>query len=95
MSKVELGDKVKDQISGFTGIVVGITKYITGCDRATIDPGCKKDGEMMCAEDIDVMTLKVTKKKAVVVNDENVKTKKAPAKKKGASYSTPGTNRRY
>jgi len=26
-----LGDELKDEVTGFSGIVVGITKYATGC----------------------------------------------------------------
>lgn len=33
-----LGEKVKDQISGFTGIVTGKAEYITGCVQYLIQP---------------------------------------------------------
>ncbi len=28
---IKLGDKVKDSITGFTGIVIGISSYLNGC----------------------------------------------------------------
>ncbi len=28
---IKLGDKVKDSITGFTGIVTGISSYLNGC----------------------------------------------------------------
>ena len=40
--KVHLGDKVKDEVSGLTGIVVGITTFLHGCQRITIHPQVKK-----------------------------------------------------
>ncbi len=36
MSKVKLGDRVKDNISEFEGIVVGITTWLNGCARIGI-----------------------------------------------------------
>ena len=89
MKKVELGDRVKDKVSGFNGVVVAITKFLTGCDRACIDPGCNKDGSMAEAQSIDVLTLEVIEKKAVVV--------KPPAKKeaKGGSYDLSKIKERY
>lgn len=35
---VQLGDKVKDRISGFTGIVTADYKYLNGCHRYQVDP---------------------------------------------------------
>lgn len=42
---VRLGDKVKDTISKFTGIVVARTEWLTGCVRIGIEPlTLDKDG---------------------------------------------------
>lgn len=35
---VELGDRVKDKISGLKGIAVGISNYLYGCRRISIQP---------------------------------------------------------
>lgn len=35
---IKLGDKAKDKISGFTGIVTGEYKYLNGCVRLQLDP---------------------------------------------------------
>ena len=91
MKIIELGDKVKDKVSGFSGIVVAITQYLTGCDRALVDAGCDKDGKMREAENIDVLTLRIVKKQAVVIEIE--KQKKSPPKKTGGSYDIPKINR--
>lgn len=42
-NKIHLGDEVRDEVSGITGIVVGITTFIHGCERITISPKVKKD----------------------------------------------------
>ena len=35
---IKLGDKVKDKISGYKGIVTAIAKYLNGCTRILIEP---------------------------------------------------------
>lgn len=34
--KIELGARVRDKITGFTGIVVARTEYLTGCTRVSL-----------------------------------------------------------
>lgn len=41
---IELGDKAKDEVSGFTGIVTAIAKYLNKCTRVEISPTKTKDG---------------------------------------------------
>lgn len=36
--EIELGDEVVDNITGFKGTVVAITKWISGCDRVNVQP---------------------------------------------------------
>lgn len=43
--KIELGDKVKDTITGFKGVVVCIATYLNGCRRLAIQPPLSKDGD--------------------------------------------------
>ncbi len=42
---INLGDRAKDKVSGFTGIVVGRTEWLHGCVRVTIQPEEMKDGK--------------------------------------------------
>lgn len=42
---LKLGDKAKDQISGFTGTIVAITEWLNGCRRITIQPSALHDGK--------------------------------------------------
>lgn len=42
---VNLGDKVKDTISGFVGIATGRSEYLYGCVRICVTPAEMKDGK--------------------------------------------------
>lgn len=42
---IELGDVAKDSITGFTGVVIGRTKWLHGCVRLTLQPQEMKDGK--------------------------------------------------
>jgi hypothetical protein len=33
---IQLGDKAKDKITGFTGVAVAKTEYLTGCTRVSL-----------------------------------------------------------
>jgi hypothetical protein len=56
---VQLGDKAKDKITGFTGTVVAITRWINNCERATLQPPIDKDGKLLQCETFDVPSLEV------------------------------------
>jgi hypothetical protein len=62
---IELGDKVKHKISGFEGIVIGITHYLSGCDQAGIRPQKLHDGKPISAHWFDVNMIDVIKKGVV------------------------------
>jgi hypothetical protein len=59
--KAKLGDKVKDKITGFKGIVVSAHDYLNGCTRLTVQPKLKKDGTMPNTETFDEPQLQVMK----------------------------------
>ena len=51
---INLGDKVRDSISGYEGIVIGITEWLHGCRRIGIKPmKLDKDGKPLEIEWID------------------------------------------
>ncbi len=56
---IALGDKVKDTMTGFIGIVAGITKWKTGCDTAVVQPPVDKDGKHQDSKAFDVTALTV------------------------------------
>lgn len=56
--KITLGSTQTDQLTGFTGVVTGITHWITGCDRYQLSPaGLDKDGNVQKPEWFDEVQL--------------------------------------
>lgn len=41
---IALGTKVKDVITGFSGVVTGRVEYLTGCNQLLVTPAIAKDG---------------------------------------------------
>jgi hypothetical protein len=70
MDKIEFGDKVKERISGFTGIVTGYATYITGCNKVLIDSNKVSPGGDVQQMWTDEDRVKIIKKKAFVLNPE-------------------------
>jgi len=83
---VELGDKVKDSVTGFTGVAIGRTQWLYGCDRIIVQPPVGKDGKLGETGQFDEPSLVVIAKKKVTV-------KKVPGAKTGGFNITPMQNR--
>ncbi len=62
---IELGDQVKDKVSGFTGIAIGEIKWIYGCKRFVVQPKATKEGKLEDAVNFDEHSLEIVKKQAV------------------------------
>ncbi len=63
---INLGDKVKDTVTGFMGIAVGITRWLHGCNRVIVQPeGLTKEGKIFENQSFDEPQLKVLKAKTV------------------------------
>lgn len=56
---VNLGDLVKDRITGFQGVCTGLVQYLNGCVRAVIQPTELKDGKPIDAQWLDVEQVEV------------------------------------
>jgi hypothetical protein len=55
-----LGDKVKDTVTGFEGIIVAKTDWLYGCTRCTVQPGfLDKDGKTIEAQGFDELQLEL------------------------------------
>ena len=65
--KIEFGDKVKDTITGFSGVVTALAYYSTGCNQALIQPELGKDGEWQDARWFDFERVQVTEPKAITI----------------------------
>jgi hypothetical protein len=68
MKEVTLGCEVTDKITGFKGTVIGIVRYLTGCDQALISPRTKDAREYPEASWLDINRLKVSSKNLVVLD---------------------------
>ena len=66
--ELELGDKVKDTISGYTGIAICIGDWISGCRRVTVQARELKDGKPVDAMTFDVEQLEVIEDKSQPVS---------------------------
>lgn len=54
MSKFQNGDKVKDSVTGFEGIIVCTTNWLNGCTRYGVQPDkLTKEGTMHGVEMVD------------------------------------------
>lgn len=61
-NEIKLGDKVKDKISGFIGIVVACTDWMHGCTRIGVQPTkLKDDGTLIDAQWFDLPQLEKIK----------------------------------
>lgn len=60
---IELGDRVKDPITGLAGIVTSITIWLHGCIRIGVQPENLKDGKPVEASYVDQSQLVVVKKR--------------------------------
>ncbi len=59
---IKLGDDVRDQVTGFRGIVIAITQWLNGCARMVVQPkGSDKEGKIKASETIDELQLEVVK----------------------------------
>lgn len=59
---INLGDKVEDTISGFTGVVIGRSEFLHGCIRCGVQPTkLKSDGGINETQWFDEPQLKVIK----------------------------------
>lgn len=62
--QIQLGDRVKDRMTGFKGIVIGKHVFLTGCAKATVQPEELKDGKPLDSQWFDIQHLEVVKASA-------------------------------
>jgi hypothetical protein len=58
--EIRLGHPVRDVITGFKGIVVGIIDYISGCRQALVTPPVNEKGDIIESRYFDTDRLEVT-----------------------------------
>lgn len=71
---VKLGDKVKDRVTGLTGIVVARTDWLNGCIRMSVQPQELKDGKPVESSCFDIEELVLLKAGVVQPKPEKKRT---------------------
>jgi hypothetical protein len=66
---VKLGQRVRDSISGFEGVVTGRAEYISGCHQALVAPTVTAEGAFRNSEWFDEQRLQVLNAPAVVLDN--------------------------
>ena len=65
----DMGTKVEDKITGFTGTITGVARYVTGCDNYLVQPPAKdadyKEGRWLDEGRLQIIEEKVIDKKDV------------------------------
>lgn len=83
--KPKIGDRAKDIVTGFTGIITGKHKWISGCDTVTLQSQEMHNGEPVKTRGCDINCIEVLERGAVKANDH-----KLPAREKvGGPRDTP------
>jgi hypothetical protein len=72
--KFELGETVKDKVTGFKGVVVGRSNHISGCDTFGVQASTLKDGAPQDPKWFDEPRLESTGKRMDIVDGRTVKT---------------------
>ena len=67
-----LGDKVTDPITGFTGVIVGITQWMQGCAVASVQPPMGADGKVPESHGFDVTRIVMAEKAAATIEPQRV-----------------------
>lgn len=66
---IKLGQKVRDQITGFTGVVTGRCEYISGCHQVLVVPPVDKDGKHVDSQWYDEQRCEVLDKKPITLDN--------------------------
>lgn len=61
---IELGDRVRDRITGFAGIAIARTDWLNGCSRFGVQPEEMKDGKCVEVDWFDVDQIEIVDKRA-------------------------------
>jgi len=80
MSRISLGDKAKDVVTGFEGTVTGHCQYLTGCDQYVLTPPAR-EGKIIDSGWFDENRIEVIKKDTVKLTKTKKNKKGGPAPK--------------
>jgi hypothetical protein len=66
-----LGHKVRDKVTGFTGIVTGRVEYITGCNQCLVAPAVGSDGRLADSVWLDEQRLDIESTEPAITLDNS------------------------
>jgi len=76
---IKLGSKVRDTLTGFSGIATGRTDWMYGCSRICIEPNkLDKDGKPIELHWFDEQRVELIKEEAPIVSKDNGATSGGP-----------------
>jgi hypothetical protein len=75
---VELGQKVRDKVSGFEGIAVCRHIYLEGCERISVQPLVDKEGKLPEAATFDEPQLEVIEDTEISLSRKGKKEPEGP-----------------
>lgn len=70
---IKLGDLARDIITGFEGIVVARTQWLSSCDRVTLQPREMKDGKRVNNCTFDLHEVELVESGVVAPLDDEAK----------------------
>lgn len=71
--EARLGDRVEDRVSGFSGVVTSLHRFLLGCDRMSVQPPISGDGKLPESQSFDAPDLTVIEKQAVLYHNRRDK----------------------
>lgn len=66
---IQLGDRVTDRVSGFTGVVVAEYRFLYGCRRVSVQPPVDKDGKLPEQQTFDEPQLVLLQRGVIPVDE--------------------------
>lgn len=64
-----IGRTVRDQITGFQGVVTGRVEYLTGCNQLLVAPPTDKTGALRDSQWFDEQRCAVTNAKKIAIDN--------------------------
>lgn len=82
-SGIALGDRVKDTLTGFTGVVTGRAEYLTGCNQVYILPKSEKENEIKDGAWFDIERIEKLEDRVVEVSSRRTGADVPPPRAEG------------
>lgn len=84
-----MGKTVQDRITGFEGIITGISSYLTGCDQVCITPKSKDDNLKNDSIWLDTSRVVILNKKRFVLSGEDLREESEEKLNGGPQHDAP------